>query len=81
MATKQQAMAAVKAFNGSIDWRNSDITRLDKYIIIDAPDGYIWDASGADVIVINWYCGPAAEFYDQVIDDVLCGLSVKDYED
>lgn len=81
MATKQQLIKAVEAFNGSIDWRNSDITQLDKYIIIDAPAGYIWDASGADVIVINWYCGAAAEFYDHAIDDVLCGLSVKDYED
>jgi len=80
MATKQQAINAVRTLGGSIDWTNSNITRLDKYIIVDAPDGYIWVSSDANVIVITWYCGPVSEFYDQVIEDVLCGISKNESE-
>ena len=75
MATKAQAIKAVQAFGGSIDWENSTITSSDKYIIIDAPEGYVWDASESSVLCLNFYCGSASDFWDEVIDLVLSGTT------
>ena len=75
MATREQLKKAVAAFGGSIDWENSYVAPSEKYLIIDAPDGHIWDDSESSVIVMSWYSGPANEFYDEAIDRVLCGTS------
>jgi len=75
MATKQKAVQAVEAFGGEIDWANSYVTADQKYIIIDAPEGHIWDATEAATITISWFCGSASEFWDEVIDLVLSGTT------
>jgi len=75
MATKQKALQAIAAFGGEVDWEVTEITSRDKHIVIDAPEGFIWDYTECSVISISWYCGPAAEFWDEVIYRVLCGTT------
>ena len=70
MATKKQALQAIQEEGGVIDWGVSEITKTDKSICIDAPGTDYWSSSDAPSIVINWYSGPASEFWDEVIDRV-----------
>jgi hypothetical protein len=76
VATKAQAIRAVKAVGGSIDWNVSEITATEKAITVDAPSGYCWDSSGAECFCISWHCGPASDFWDEVIERVRFGLVV-----
>ena len=76
MATKFQALKAIKSVGGSIDWEVSSITATEKTITVDAPSGYCWDSSGAECFCISWYSGPASEFWDEVIERVRFGLVV-----
>ena len=68
MATRKQALAAIKQQGGEVDWDVTNITATDKYICVDAPEGMVWDSSQAESFVVWWYCGPAAEFWDEVIE-------------
>lgn len=74
MTTKSQAEKIIALHNGAIDWEVSYITRTDKTVVIDAPEGHTWLFSGAESIVIGWYSGSAAEFWDEVIDCVSYGI-------
>jgi len=73
MATKKQALQAIQEEGGAIDWGVSEISKTDKSICIDAPGTNYWSSSDAPSIVINWYSGPASEFWDEVIDRVSQG--------
>ena len=59
---------------GEIDWINSDVSRADKILFIDAPDGMNWNASECGIICLNWHSGPAAEFYNEAFDLVAEGV-------
>jgi len=74
MATKAKALEAIAAFNGEVDWDVTEIGPREKHIVIDAPEGFIWDYTECSVICISWYCGSASEFWDEVIYEVLCGV-------
>ena len=73
MATKAQAVKAIEAAGGSIDWNVSEITALEKVITVDAPSGSAWLFNDAECICLSWYCGPASDFWDEVIDAVEYG--------
>ena len=73
MATKAQAVRAVEAAGGSIDWNVSEITATEKVITVDAPEGSVWSFNGSECICLAWHCGPASEFWDEVIDAVEFG--------
>ena len=68
MATRKQALAVIEQHGGEVDWDVTNITATDKYICVDAPEGMTWDSSQAESFVVWWYCGPAAEFWDEVIE-------------
>lgn len=76
MATRRQAVKAVEAAGGSIDWDVSEVTATEKVITVDAPLGYCWDSSGAECFCLSWYGGPASEFWDEVIEHARFGVSV-----
>ena len=79
MATKFQALKAIKSVGGSVDWSVSDVAGGDtkaKAITVDAPSGYCWDSSGAECFCISWHSGPSSEFWDEVIERVRFGLVV-----
>ena len=61
MATKAQAVKAIKAAGGSIDWNVSEITATEKVITVDAPSGSAWLFNAAECICLAWYCGPASD--------------------
>lgn len=67
MSTRKQALKVIKENGGEIDWHVSYITATEKHICVDAPEGGMWVSSGAESFVISWYCGPASEFWDEVI--------------
>ena len=48
MATKAQAVRAVGAAGGSIDWNVSEITATEKVITVDAPEGSVWAFNGSE---------------------------------
>lgn len=73
MATKAQAVKAVEAAGGSIDWNVSEITATEKVITVDAPEGSVWQFNGSECICLAWHSGPASEFWDEVIDAVEFG--------
>lgn len=58
---------AVMKHGGEIDWINSDVSRRDKILFIDAAEGQHWAASNCGIICLNWYNGPAAEFYREAL--------------
>ena len=68
MATRKQALMAIKKHGGEVDWGVTNITSTDKHICVDAPNGMMWNSSQAESFVINWYSGPASEFWDEVIN-------------
>ena len=59
---------------GEIDWKNSNVSRTDKIIFIDAPSGKHWNANACSHICLNWHNGPAAEFYNEAFDLVSEGV-------
>jgi hypothetical protein len=73
MATKAQAVKAVEAAGGSIDWNVSEITATEKVITVDAPEGSVWQFNGSECICLAWHSGPASELWDEVIDAVEFG--------
>lgn len=75
MATRQQALHVIADQGGLVDWDVSYITAFDKHICVDAPDGQMWNANSAECFVINWYSGPAHEFWDEVIAMAADGAS------
>ena len=62
---------------GEIDWANSDVTRGPKLIFIDAPEGYLWSSSQAEVICLDWLHGPLNEFYAEALECVIEGIEPK----
>jgi hypothetical protein len=58
---------AVLKHGGEIDWINSDVSRTDKILFIDAPEGRHWAASDCGIICLNWHNGPASEFYNEAL--------------
>ncbi len=74
MTTKAQAIRAVEAVGGSIDWNVSEITAAEKVITADAPKGSVWQFNGSECICLAWYSGPASEFWDEVMDAVEYGI-------
>lgn len=75
MASRQQALKAIEQAGGTVDWDVSYMLKDQKSICIDAPEGYYWDRSQAECISIRWECGPASEFWDEVIERVSEGLT------
>lgn len=73
MSTRQQALKVIKQHGGEVDWDVSYITATDKHICVDAPDGALWISSEAESFVVSWYCGPASEFWDEVISRASMG--------
>lgn len=67
MATRKQALKVIEKFGGEVDWDVSYITATGKHICVDAPEGKLWISSAAESFVVSWYCGPASEFWDEVI--------------
>jgi hypothetical protein len=67
MATRKQALKVIEEFGGEVDWDVSYITATNKHICVDAPEGKLWTSSAAESFVVSWYCGPASEFWDEVI--------------
>ena len=59
---------------GQIDWLNSNVTRSDKLIFIDAPDGMNWNASDCGIICLSWLSGSTAEFYNEAFELVSEGV-------
>ena len=74
MASKQQALAVINQQGGAVDWDYTYITRGQKDICIDAPAGYYWAASQAEVLCISWYSGSASDFWGEVLDEANEGL-------
>ena len=74
MTSKAKAEKMIDLHNGAIDWSVSYITRSEKTIVIDAPEGHAWLFNGCESIVIGWLSGSAAEFWDEVIDCVSYGI-------
>ena len=74
MATKAQAVKAIKAVGGSIDWDVSEVTSSEKVITVDAPDGFVWQFNGCECICLAWYSGSASEFWDEVVDAAEYGV-------
>lgn len=77
MATKAQAVKAIQAVGGSIDWDVSEITSLEKVITVDAPEGFVWQFNGCECLCVSWYSGPASEFWSEIIDAVQYGVESK----
>jgi len=73
MATKQAALKAIQQAGGTIDWDCSEITAGEKHILVDAPENHQWVYNGCSCFSISWYGGPAAEFWDEVIEQVRFG--------
>jgi len=67
-----------KRIGADIDWDNSWITREDKHICIEAPAGTVFNANACSVLVLDWYSGPAPEFWQMVFDDLSSGVSSRD---
>lgn len=80
MATKAQAVKAIQAVGGSIDWDVSEITRLEKVITVDAPEGFVWQHNGCACICAAWYGGPASEFWSDIIEAVEDGVEPQGEE-
>lgn len=78
MATRAKAEKVIQAFGGSIDWTVSEITGSDKSVVIDAPDGHVWQFNSCEVICVGWHSGSASEFWDEVIDAVEYGVERED---
>ena len=74
MATKAQAVKAIEAVGGSIDWDVSEVTASEKVITVDAPDGFVWQFNGCECVCLAWYSGSASEFWDEVVDAVAYGV-------
>ena len=74
MTTKAQAVKAIEAVNGSIDWGVSEVTSSEKVITVDAPDGFVWQFNGCECICLAWHSGSASEFWDEVVDAVEYGV-------
>ena len=60
MATKAQAVKAIEAVGGSIDWDVSGVTASEKVITVDAPDGFVWQFNGCECVCLAWYSGSAS---------------------
>ena len=71
----------VLKLGGEIDWKSSSVTRGAKLIFIDAPEGYYWSTSQADVICIDWLNGPLNEFYSEALEFVKEGVYLKGEQD
>ena len=80
MATKAQAVKAIQAIGGSIDWDVSEITKTEKVITIDAPAGFVWQYNGCACIARAWYCGSASEFWSDIIEAVEDGVESQGEE-
>jgi hypothetical protein len=74
MATRAQAVKAVEAAGGSIDWNVSEITATEKVITVDAPEGSVWQYSGAECICLAWYSGAASDFWAELLYEVEHGV-------
>jgi len=74
MATKQQAMQAIEAAGGMVDWDVSEITAGEKHIVVDAPINHRWVYNDCSCFSISWYSGSAREFWDEVIEQVEYGV-------
>jgi len=74
MTTKAQAVKAIEAVGGSIDWGVSEVTSSEKVITVDAPDGFVWEFNGCECICLGWYSGSTNEFWDEVVDAVKYGV-------
>ncbi len=75
MATRKQALAAIAAQGGEVDWDVSQIDAYTKHICVDAPEGFLWDVSQAECFVISWYSGAASDFWDEVLSVATTGIS------
>lgn len=75
MANKAKATKIIAAHGGAIDWDVSFVSSGEKSVLVDAPDGHIWDYSASGVIAVTWYCGSASDFWDEVIEAVSCGTT------
>lgn len=75
MSTKAKAEKVISLHGGEIDWDVSYITKTEKAVVIDAPENSAWSFNDCESIVIGWYSGSAAEFWDEVIEAVSCGLA------
>lgn len=64
----------VLQYGGSIDWVNSEVTRSEKILFIDAPEDKNWNASECGIICLNWLSGTNAEFYSEALDLVSEGI-------
>jgi hypothetical protein len=73
MSARNKLEQQVAALGGSIDWDSSNITRKDKLLFIDAPDGYIWDWSESETLTVCWFSGAAEEFYAEALEQISYG--------
>lgn len=74
MTTRRQVMKALEKIGGSIDWTHSHITKDEKDIIVDAPDGYVWNSTGCSTICAYWYCGDTSQFWNEILLDIIEGI-------
>ena len=71
---KAQAIQRINALGASLDEDNTEITRSYKSAYVDAPRGYHFDYSSASCIALYWYHGPAAEFWETLVEMVESGM-------
>ena len=69
--------AAVKVINelgASLDEDFTYITRSEKSVMVDAPEGFHWAATEASTLTVVWYDGSASEFWGEVVEMLNEGL-------
>ena len=77
MSALAKLKAQVAAIGGEIDWDSSNVSRKDKLLFVDAPDGYIWDWSESECLTVCWFDGKAEDFYKEALE--LISYGVKEY--
>jgi len=76
MASKQQVVKRAKELGVEIDWRNSALSGSDCMFLADAPEGFVFGASGETVLGHGWVQsgGEKDVFWKEILDLLAYGI-------